>query len=215
VTATSPVPARRARILPARPVRAALFMIVFAALLWAIEAADLLVFHGALDVDGGIIPRRLDGLDGIAFSPLLHANWAHLAANTVPFLVFGFLVLANGVGQFLAVTALIWVLGGAMVWLTGSPGVTVGASGVIFGWLAFLLVRGFFARPRAWGQIGLAVVLLLVYGGVLWGVLPGTPGVSWQAHLFGALAGVLAARLVASADRPRTREQVQTPPIGS
>jgi membrane associated rhomboid family serine protease len=190
-------------------------MLLFAALLWAIEAVDLLVFQGALDVDGGIIPRQLDGLDGIAFSPLLHANWAHLAANTLPFLVFGFLVLANGIGQFLAVTALIWVLGGAMVWLTGSAGVTVGASGVIFGWLAFLLVRGFFARPRAWGQIGLAVVLMLVYGGVLWGVLPGTPGVSWQAHLFGALAGVLAARLVASADRPRSRDQVQTPPIGS
>lgn len=215
MTATSPTPARRARILPVRPVRAALFMLLFAAVLWAIEVVDLLVFQGALDVDGGIIPRQLDGLDGIAFSPLLHANWAHLGANTVPFLVFGFLVLANGLGQFLAVTAFIWVLGGAMVWLTGSAGVTVGASGVIFGWLAFLLVRGFFARPRAWGQIGLAVVLLLVYGGVLWGVLPGTPGVSWQAHLFGALAGVLAARLVASADRPRSRDQVQTPPIGS
>ena len=191
--------------------RAATGMVVFLALLWVIEAADQFVFGGSLDQDG-IVARQVDGLSGILWAPLLHAGWAHLIANSVPFLVLGFLVLAGGFGQFLAVTALVWLLGGFLTWLTGF-GVTVGASGVIFGWLAFLLFRGFFARSGR--QIVLAVVLFLIYGGVLWGVIPGTPGVSWQAHLFGALAGILAARFVASADR-RTRPSggVSPSPIG-
>ncbi len=182
-------------------------MFVFLALLWVIEAVDQFVFGGSLDQDG-IVARQVDGLDGILWAPLLHAGWAHLIANSLPFFVLGFLVLAGGLGQFVAVTALVWLLGGFLTWLTGF-GVTVGASGVIFGWLAFLLFRGLFARSGR--QIALAVVLLLLYGGVLWGVLPGTPGVSWQAHLFGALSGVLAARLVASADR---RSRSGNPPGG-
>jgi membrane associated rhomboid family serine protease len=185
-------------------------MFFFLAVLWLIEAADQFVFGGALDQDG-IEPRQVDGLAGIIWAPLLHAGWAHLIANSLPFFILGFLVLAGGFGQFLAVTALIWLLGGFLTWLTGGFGVTIGASGVIFGWLAFLLFRGFFARSGR--QIALAVVLLLLYGGVLWGILPGTPGVSWQAHLFGALSGVLAARLVASADRRTARRSPPTGPV--
>ncbi len=196
------------RVFPEHPLRAAIGMLVFLAVLWVIEAVDQFVLGGALDQDG-IEPRQVDGLAGILWAPLLHASWAHLIANSLPFLVLGFLVLAGGLGQFLAVTALVWLLGGFLTWLTGGFGVTIGASGVIFGWLAFLLFRGLFARSGR--QIALAVVLLLLYGGVLWGVLPGTPGVSWQAHLFGALSGVLAARLVASADR---RAGAGRPPSG-
>ena len=197
----TPSAARRPglRVLPAHPVRAALLVTTFVVLLYVVEAVDQIVFDGTLDADG-IVPRRLDGLDGILWSPLLHHGWGHLVANTLPLLIFGFLVLAGGIGQFLAVTAVVWLLGGFLTWLTGT-GLTVGASGVIFGWLAFLLVRGFFARSPS--QILLAVVLFVLYGWVLWGVLPSDPNVSWQAHLFGALAGVLAARIVASADRPR------------
>ena len=211
----------RARVLPPRPMQAAVIMIVFLGLLWGIEAVDQVVFNGGLDADG-IIPRQVDGLDGILWAPLLHHGWAHLVANSLPFVLFGFLAMAGGLGQFVAVTTVIWLLGGFLTWVTGSGGVTVGASGVIFGWLAFLLVRGFFARSGR--QILLAVVLFLVYGGVLWGVLPTDPTISWQAHLFGALAGVLAARLVASADgRSRSRRgdttpaagRVPPPPIGS
>ena len=192
---------------PAHPLRAAIGMFCFLALLWVIEAVDQFAFGGSLDQDG-IVARQVDGLDGILWAPLLHAGWAHLVANSLPFFVLGFLVLAGGVVQFVAVTALVWLLGGFLTWLTGF-GVTIGASGVIFGWLAFLLFRGVFARSGR--QIALAVVLLLLYGGVLWGVLPGTPGVSWQAHLFGALSGVVAARLVASADR---RSRSADPPDG-
>jgi membrane associated rhomboid family serine protease len=197
----SATPRRLNRVLPAHPVSAALTMMVFTAALYVVEVLDL-ASGSELEREGGIISRRADGLDGILFSPLLHGDWGHLWANTVPFLVLGFLAMAGGIGQFVMVTATIWLLGGAAVWLFGPDNAyTVGASGVIFGWLTFLLVRGFFARSLK--QIVLALVLFLIWGGVLWGVLPTDAHVSWQAHLFGALAGVLAAWMVARADRGR------------
>ncbi|HEX2300464.1 MAG TPA: rhomboid family intramembrane serine protease, partial [Pseudonocardiaceae bacterium] len=105
------------------------------------------------------------------------------------------------INQFVMVTATIWVVGGLGTWLVADGGTHLGASILIFGWMVFLLVRGFYARSA--GQITLAGMLFLLWGGMLWGVLPGTPGVSWQGHLFGALGGLLAARLVASANRAR------------
>lgn len=199
-----PVPRRSvARVLPAQPVLAAVTMLAFTALLYVSEALDQFT-PLSLD-DGGIVARSVDGLDGILWAPLLHGGWGHLIANTLPFLVFGFLAMAGGIRQFVMVTAVIWLLGGLGVWLTGPDGYsTIGASGVIFGWLAFLLTRGFFARSGR--QIALAAVLLFFWGGLLWGVLPTQPDVSWQGHLFGALAGVLAARLVATADRSRAAD---------
>jgi membrane associated rhomboid family serine protease len=202
MVAPAPAPRRSvARVLPASPVRAMLAMLVFTGVLYGTEAVDMST-GGSLN-DDGIVPRTVDGLDGILWAPLLHANWAHLLANTVPFLVLGFLAMAGGIRQFVLVTATIWLLGGLGVWLVGPDNSsTIGASGLIFGWLIFLLARGFFARSLK--QIALAVALFLFWGGILWGILPGQPGISWQAHLFGALAGLLAARLVASADRARS-----------
>jgi membrane associated rhomboid family serine protease len=191
------------RVFPARPLQALGTMLSFTAVLWVVEFYDQ-VTGERLDQDG-IVPRTAAGLEGIVWAPLLHGGWPHLIANTLPFLVFGFLVLANGIARFMLVTGLVWVLGGLGVWLTAPDGsVTIGMSGVIFGWLTYLLVRGFFARSGT--QIVLAVVLFLLWGGVLLGVLPGQPGVSWQGHLFGALAGVVAAWLVA----PR---RVVRPPV--
>lgn len=184
--------------MPANPRAAFIVIAAFTALLYVSEAIDT-AMNGALN-DDGIIPRRVDGLDGVLWAPLLHGDWQHLLTNTIPVLVLGFLALANGIGQFVAVTATIWVVGGLGTWLTGGDNtVHIGASGLIFGWLTFLLVRGFFVR--SFGQIVLAVALFLLYGGTLLGVLPGDSGVSWQGHLFGAIGGVLAAWLVASADR--------------
>ncbi len=181
---------------PQRPPReprvavAALVIVAFVALLYGVELVDSLVGHR---LDGfGVRPRQEDGLDGIAFAPLLHLGWGHLLANTLPLLVFGFLILLAGVTRWLAVTAVVWVVGGVGTWLTGQPdSVHIGASVLAFGWLIYLLLRGVFSR-RA-GQVLLGLVLLLVYGGLLLGVLPGQPGVSWQGHLFGAVGGGLAA----------------------
>ncbi|WP_050987032.1 rhomboid family intramembrane serine protease [Saccharomonospora xinjiangensis] len=170
----------------------------FVALLYLVELVDVAL---PLELDRyGIEARSLDGLDGVVWAPLLHDGWAHVFANTWPVAVFAFLAMAGGFGQWVVVTATIWVVGGLGVWLTSADDtVTVGASGLAFGWLAFLLVRGVFSRSVA--QLAVAVVLFALWGGMLWGVFPGTPGVSWQGHLFGAAGGVLAAWLVARKGR--------------
>ncbi|WP_190824184.1 rhomboid family intramembrane serine protease [Saccharopolyspora pogona] len=181
-------------MMPQNPLRAAVGMLVAVAVLYGIELFD--VADPAADLEAnGIAPRDVSGLDGILWAPLLHAGWGHLWANTLPLLVLGWLVLAGGLRQFVAVTATVWIVGGVGTWLIGAPGVHVGASGVIFGWMVFLLLRGFFQRSFA--QILVAVVLFFYWGGMLWGVLPGQVGISWEGHLFGALGGVLAAWLVA------------------
>lgn len=186
----------------------------FVVLLWVIELFDSLSNH-RLD-DNGIRPLESDGLLGILFAPLLHSNWDHLIANTVPALVLGFLMTLAGMSRFIFATAIVWILGGLGTWLIGNVGAHcpyvgvrceanhIGASGLIFGWLAFLIVFGFFTR-KAW-EIVVGVIVLLVYGSVLLGVLPGTPGVSWQGHLSGAVAGVIAAYLLSGPER-KARER--------
>jgi len=176
---------------------------VFVGLLYAVELTDT-ILDNRLDA-AGVRPRETEGLDGIAFAPLLHSGWEHLFANTVPLLIFGFLILLAGVARWLAVTAVVWLVGGVGVWLTGADQtVHLGASVLAFGWLVYLLLRGLFSRSV--GQILVGLVLLFLYGGVLWGVLPGQPGVSWQGHLFGALGGAWAAWWLGRRDRERARQ---------
>lgn len=182
---------------PATWVRAAVQTGAFVALLWAVEIADV-VSGNQLD-QYGVRPRDEDGLIGILAAPVLHAGWDHLIANTIPALVLGFLVLASGIGRGLAATAVIWAVGGVGVWLfAGTGSIHLGASVLIFGWLVYLMVRGIFTRSA--GEIILGMVLFFLYGGLLLGVLPGQPGVSWQGHLFGAIGGGLAAAWLS--DRP-------------
>jgi membrane associated rhomboid family serine protease len=189
-------------------------IISFVVLLWLIELFDALNGH-RLD-NNGIKPLETDGLEGILFAPLLHSNWEHLIANTVPALVLGFLMTLAGLSRFIFATAIVWILGGFGTWLIGDVGTQcpyvgvncqtnhIGASGLIFGWLTFLIVFGFFTR-KAW-EIVVGVIVLFIYGSVLLGVLPGTPGVSWQGHLSGAVAGVIAAYLLSGPER-KARER--------
>jgi membrane associated rhomboid family serine protease len=163
----------------------------FVLLLFIIEVVNLLMFH-SLNRTFGLRPRSPDGLLDIFTFPLLHANFGHLISNSFPLIIFGFLVLMSGLRIFLTTMALSWLGSGLVVWLIGDSGITVGASGLVFGFFAFLLVRGFF--NRSWWQILLSAVLFMVYGGILFGILPTVAYfVSWQAHLGGALGGVAAA----------------------
>ncbi len=192
-------------------------IVTFVALLYVIELFDALNRHD-LD-DNGIRPLETDGLKGIIFAPLLHANWDHLLANTGPALVLGFLMTLAGMARFVYATTIVWIVGGFGTWLIGNvgapPGVEtnhIGASGLIFGWLTFLIVFGWFTR-KIW-EIVVGLVVLFIYGTVLFGVLPGMPGVSWQGHFCGAIAGLLAAYVLSGPER-KTREQRRrkaTPP---
>jgi membrane associated rhomboid family serine protease len=193
-------------------------ILTFVALLYVIELVDQLAGH-RLDRNG-IRPLETDGLKGILFAPLLHASWSHLLANTVPALVLGFLVTLAGLGRFVWATAIIWIVGGFGTWLIGDIGGCrmetnhIGASGLIFGWLTFVLVFGWLTR-HIW-QILLSLVVLFVYGGILLGAVPVLDrcgGVSWQGHLCGALAGVLAAYLLSRPEREARQRRKATPPL--
>jgi membrane associated rhomboid family serine protease len=163
------------------------------ALMWGIEIVDQILL-GSLDIYG-IKPRTLIGLRGILFAPLLHGSFAHLIGNTIPFVILGWLVMLRRTRDFFVVTPIVMLVGGLGTWLIGSPGIHIGASGVIFGYLGFLLSRGYFERSLT--AIAFSIVVAALYGGLIWGVLPGHPGISWEGHLFGFIGGIIAARLVA------------------
>lgn len=165
------------------------------AIMWILELVDFLVFRGWLN-SYGIFPRQVIGLRGILFMPFLHGDFAHLMANTIPFLTLGWLVMVREISDFFAVSAIAMLVSGLGIWLFGATNsVHVGASGVIFGYLGFLLLRGFFERNLL--SIVLSLTVGFLYGGLIWGVLPSQPGVSWEGHLFGFIGGILAAKLLA------------------
>jgi membrane associated rhomboid family serine protease len=166
----------------------------FAALLWAIEIVDVFVFRGRLNAYG-IRPRSLQGLEGILLMPFLHGNFAHLAANTLPFLTLGWLIMLREISDFFIVSAVTILVSGVGVWLTGAPNsIHIGASGLVFGYFGFLLLRGYF--ERSFTAIFMSLIVGFLYGSLIWGVLPSQPGVSWQAHFFGFVGGAVAAQLL-------------------
>lgn len=160
---------------------------------WVLEIVDQVALSSALDAYG-ILPRTGEGLLGILFSPFLHGGFGHLISNSIPFLVLGGLLALRGRGHFIKVSLMIMVLGGAAVWLLGREAIHIGASGVIFGYLGYLLANGWFERSVQ--SIAVAIGVGVVYGGLIWGVLPSQPGVSWEGHLFGFLAGALTAKVL-------------------
>ena len=161
--------------------------------MWVVEIADHVLPFARLD-SFGIRPRSQTGLRGIPLSPFLHFGFGHLVSNSVPFLLLGGLVMTGGLRQFILLSLWVTVGGGSGVWLLGAGGtVHAGASLLIFGYLGFLLSRG--VAERSVGGVILSLGILLGYGGMLYGVLPGQPGISWLGHLSGFLAGVAGAFL--------------------
>ena len=174
-------------------VRGFILVAVMAALMWVVEVVDQLA-DGRLDAYG-IVPRSADGLDGIAFAPFLHAGFDHLIGNTIPFLVLGFAIALGGVARVALVTLVVAVVGGLGTWLVAPANtVHIGASGIVFGFAAYLVARGLYSRSAA--QIAIGLVVLAVWGTTLLRGLVPEDGISWQGHLFGAVGGVLAARLL-------------------
>jgi membrane associated rhomboid family serine protease len=178
-------------------------VVAMVALMWVLEIYDQAADAG-LD-RYGIEPRETEGLRGIVTSPFLHGGFDHLTSNTVPFVVMGLGIALAGAARVVAVTGIVMVVGGLGTWLVGPDNsVHIGASGVVFGYAAYLLLRGFFNKSALELLMGLIV-------GALWGtallsgLLP-REGVSWQGHLFGAVGGVVAARVLATRT-PRSRAE--------
>ena len=161
------------------------------AVMWVVEIINGFIGH-RLSL-WGILPRTTPGLIGIPLSPFLHGSFNHVLSNTIPFLVFGGLVGLRGGQKLVGISLFIIVAGGAGVWLLGRPAVHVGASGLVFGYFGYLVANGWFDRRPL--SILAAIAVIVVYGSLVFGVIPTTGFVSWEAHLFGLLAGVLAARL--------------------
>ncbi|MBW4519492.1 MAG: rhomboid family intramembrane serine protease [Scytolyngbya sp. HA4215-MV1] len=181
------------------------------AIAWFLEIVDLVVlgcgwsgsgiFRRACGLDiYGILPRTVIGLRGILLAPFLHGSIAHLVSNTIPFLALGWFVMLRETRDFFTVSAITLLVSGFGTWLFGSPGFHIGASGIIFGYFGFLLLRGYF--ERSFRSILLSLVVGLFYGGLIWGVLPQQNGISWEGHLFGFIGGVLAARMLAQPKPP-------------
>ena len=174
--------------------------VALVALMWVIQIADAILpgsFTGF-----GLRSWDLGSLPGLVGGPLLHANWPHRVGNTLPRLVLGCLVAIEGARRFWLVTLVTAVIGGAGTWLVNAPGtLTVGASVLVFGYFAYVVVRVFSPRPLAHriAYALIALVVVVLYGGaILTGIIGAGPGVSWQAHLFGAVGGAVAGRRTAS-----------------
>lgn len=166
-------------------------LLILVGIFWIIEIADYFLFKGQLD-KFGIRPHKLIGLRGIFLAPFLHASFSHLIANTIPFLTLGWLTMLQKTRHFYIVSLLSMIIGGLGIWLLGSSSsVHIGASIIIYGYLGFLLLRGYFQRNIP--SILLSLVVFFLYGSLLWGFLPSSLNISWEGHLFGFIGGGFAA----------------------
>ena len=169
------------------------------AVFWVVFVVNFLLGGSLLTL--GVIPRTTIGLRGILFAPFLHASLSHLVANSIPFVALGWMVMLRDERHFIPVTVAGMIGSGLMAWLLGAPGtVHIGASGVIFGYLGYLMLTGWYTR--SFGSILLSVIVTLVWGSLVLGMMPGESGISWQAHIGGFLGGALAARGFRTPDAP-------------
>jgi membrane associated rhomboid family serine protease len=165
------------------------FPLLFMVILWAIRFAD-----EAFDLNlvrWGIFPRRISGLPGIILSPLIHASYTHLISNSVPLLFLGLIMFYFY--REVAFTAFFWVYisTGIWVWIAGREAYHVGASGLIYSFVCFLFYSGIFRRKQS--LMALSLLMIFLYGGLIWGILPLQPKISWETHLLGAVAGFVIA----------------------
>jgi membrane associated rhomboid family serine protease len=185
-----------------------ILLLIFVAVIWVVYLVNSLLFDGSLNRYGlspmalpyrwlsefePSLPYLAGSLRGILLSPLLHGSFSHLMSNTFPLLLLGGFVAIRGAKTLIGVSLLVIVLGGLLVWIVGRPAIHIGPSGLVFGYFGFLVAQGWYERSIV--SIVVAVGVLLLYGGIIFGVLPQSGFISWEGHLFGLVAGVLAARI--------------------
>ena len=183
-------------------------LLIFVAAIWLVYLVNILVFGGDLN-RYGLAPMALPyrflsefelsasyaavSFRGILLAPLLHGSFSHLMSNTFPLLLLGGFVALRGTKTLVGLSLFVVVLGGLLVWLVGRPAIHIGASGLVFGYFGYLVAQGWY--ERSFVSIAVAAAVLLLYGGIIFGVLPQAGFISWEGHLFGLIAGVLAARM--------------------
>ncbi len=183
-----------------------LLVVAMIVVMWVVEIIDSI--NGVNLDQYGIEPRHVDHLTGIVASPFLHANFSHLIGNTIPFAILGATIALSGAVRVVRVTLIVALVGGLGTWLIGpSNSIHIGASGLVFGFAAYLISRGVFSR--SWLHLGVGIVVGFLYGTTLAGGLIPQDGISWQGHLFGGLGGILAARLL-DAREPRTPRRARS-----
>jgi membrane associated rhomboid family serine protease len=160
-------------------------VLILVALIWVVEVVNLFLGHRLVSL--GILPRSFTGLIGIPLAPMLHSGFWHAVSNTVPLLILGALTLAGGKRMFWETTVNVTLLSGALVWIFAREAYHVGASGLVFGYFGVILARAITARSIT--AIAIAIVTVMAYGGLLWGILPLRSHVSFESHLFGLIAG--------------------------
>ena len=186
---------------------ALIVMGAFLALIWILQVVNV-VDHYQLDQQYGILPRNVGRLGDVFTAPFLHASWAHIEGNSVPLFVLGVAAAYRGLVRFFAVSAIVALTSGLAVWLFQSgSSVTIGASGIIFGYFGYVLVRGIF--DRNWLDLAVGVLAGAAYYSILAVAIPGTPGISWLAHLGGLIGGIAAGWLL------RTPGQLSLSPRGA
>jgi membrane associated rhomboid family serine protease len=175
--------------------------LTFPALLWVIHITAYLL---NLDLSGmGVLPRKAVGLLGIVSSPLIHANFSHLISNTFPLIILGWIIFYFYPKVAYTLFAFVYLFTGIFVWLFARQVYHIGASGIVYGFVSFLFFSGIFRKDNT--SISLALIITFLYGGIVWGVLPGWKGISWESHLFGAITGLIAAYLFRNIDPPKKK----------
>jgi membrane associated rhomboid family serine protease len=151
----------------------------------------------------GLLPRNLIGLMGIITSPLIHADFSHLISNTIPLVILGWILFSFYPKVAVVLFFFIYLITGLFVWIFARPVYHIGASGLVYGFVSFLFFSGIFRRDNT--SIALALVITFLYGGLVWGMIPGWKGISWESHLFGAVTGLIAAYLFRNIDPPKNK----------
>lgn len=173
--------------------------ITFPLLLWLIYLVTYIFNISTFKL--GILPRNISGLVGIFTSPLIHGGYSHLISNTAPLVVMGLGIFYFYPKVAYKVFTLIYLGTGILVWIFAREVYHIGASGIIYGFVSFLFFSGIFRKDNR--SIALALVVIFLYGGLIWGVLPVEKGVSWESHLFGAIVGIIPAFIFRNIDTPK------------
>jgi len=175
-------------------------VLILVTLIWVVEVVNMFLGHRL--VSFGILPRSFTGLIGIPLAPLLHNGFWHAVSNTVPLLILGALTLAGGKRMFWETTLNVTLVSGALVWIFAREAYHVGASGLVFGYFGVILARAYIERSII--AIAIAIVTIIAYGGLLWGILPLRSQVSFESHLFGLIAGFVVVWLDRKFGKPQT-----------